>query len=320
MTRPSARRPRLLIDTDIFSDVDDVGALAVAHALADEGAAEIAAVLVNTPSRWGHRAVQVLNAYYGRAAIPVGALLPLDDSVSERDYARYLAEVFSDGVGIDPPDEAVRVARRCLAVADDASIVVVSLGFFQNLVALLDSPADDISPRSGRDLVTAKVARAVVMGGLFPAGWEFNVGEYPAVAARFCDSWPGEIEFLGWEVGAGVITGAELSREDDPTNPVSLAYRAFSGPGVGRDSWDPMTVLLAVQGVSDDYDYSVPGTVSVGADGATRFRESTSGRHRYVKLLSRAADLASRLDRYLAMAPAARRDLAPTTRESGSPA
>ncbi len=301
----------LLIDTDIFSDVDDVGALAVAHILADEGSASFAAILVNTPSRWGHQAVRVINSYYGRPDIVIGALLPLDDSVAANDYARHLASTYPTGA-IEPED-AVRVARRCLQEAEDGSIVVVSLGFFGNLVGLLDSQADDISPVSGHELIERKVARTVVMGGLFPNGWEFNVGQYPAVAARFVDSWPVGIEFLGWEVGAGVITGRELSRDGGADNPVSEAYRVFNGAGTGRDSWDLMTVALAVHGPLEDYEYSQPGRVSVLPNGETLWHEHPDGNHRYVILLAPTIEITARIDGYLATTPVGRQQLAPST-------
>jgi inosine-uridine nucleoside N-ribohydrolase len=307
----------LLIETDIFSDVDDVGALAVAHALADEGSATIVAICVNTPSRWGHRAVRIVNAYYGRQVTPVGALLPLDDSIADRDYAKQLVTAFSTGEEADPPEDAVRVARRALHSAADDSIIVVSLGFFQNLIGLLHSEADDISPATGLELVRQKVTRTVVMGGLFPTGWEFNVGEYPAVAAEFVDTWPGDLEFLGWEVGDDVITGRDLSRDLDPENPVSAAYRAFSGSGAGRQSWDLMAVALAVHGVGTEYEYSPAGRVSVLEHGRTEWVEDIAGRHRYVRRLESAETIAALLDRYLSQTPLVRRILSPLTTESG---
>jgi inosine-uridine nucleoside N-ribohydrolase len=314
----------LLIETDIFSDVDDVGALAVAHALADDGMAAIAAVCVNTPSRWGHQAVQVVNAYYGRPDTPVGALLPLDDSVAEHDYAKHLATSFAE-TELPDPEHAVRVARRCLHQAADDSIVVVSLGFFHNLVGLLNSAPDDISPLAGSALISRKVRRTVVMGGRFPRGWEFNIGKYPDVAAAFVESWPTDIEFLGWEVGNDVITGRELSLDSSPGNPVSAAYRAFSGAGAGRQSWDLMTVALAVNGVTQEYEYSPPGRVRILDDGATEWIAELGGKHRHVTRIKSAEEIGAALDEYLMRTPLVRRALSllttesPLTTESGSP-
>lgn len=49
----------IIIDTDIFSDVDDVGALAVANALHNCGKADLRAVMINTNSEYGSLAASV---------------------------------------------------------------------------------------------------------------------------------------------------------------------------------------------------------------------------------------------------------------------
>jgi hypothetical protein len=90
--------PRLIIDTDIFADVDDVGALAIANAAHRAGDAHLVGVVVNTPSRWGAPAASAINTYYGNSRIPVGARQPVDDSVAERNYAQYLAQHFPHGL------------------------------------------------------------------------------------------------------------------------------------------------------------------------------------------------------------------------------
>ncbi len=293
----------LLIETDIFSDVDDVGALAIAHAHADAGTAELLGVGVNTPSRWGVAMAELVNRYYGRPDVPVGAMLPLDDSVADPDYARATVRAF----GMADPvaaESAPQLLRRVLEAADDASVTVVSLGFFQNLVALLDEEPPGALP--GADLVRRKVARTVVMGGLFPSGTEFNVAEFPETAGAFARRWPGRIEFLGWEVGSDVVTGAELSQTGGVDDPIAEAYRRFSGPGAGRKSWDLMTVDLAVRGAGDHYRYSEPGRVEVDADGATTWHPSPDGPHRFVTRRASAEAVAAHLDELLARTPARR--------------
>jgi len=49
----------VIIDTDIFSDVDDIGALAVANAFHNCGKADLQAVIINTPSKYGSLAASV---------------------------------------------------------------------------------------------------------------------------------------------------------------------------------------------------------------------------------------------------------------------
>lgn len=49
----------VVIDTDIFSDVDDVGALAVANVLHNHGMANIRGVMINSNSIYGAQAAGV---------------------------------------------------------------------------------------------------------------------------------------------------------------------------------------------------------------------------------------------------------------------
>ena len=49
----------IIIDTDIFSDVDDIGAIAVANTLHNCGMVDLQAVIINTPSQYGALAASV---------------------------------------------------------------------------------------------------------------------------------------------------------------------------------------------------------------------------------------------------------------------
>ena len=64
---------KVILDTDMLTDFDDVGALACLHALADAGECEILATVSCTRGNASVGAVQVINDYYGRANLPVGA-------------------------------------------------------------------------------------------------------------------------------------------------------------------------------------------------------------------------------------------------------
>lgn len=52
--KPSANRGQpIIIDTDLFSDVDDVGALTIANVLHNCGLADLRGVVINSPSHYG---------------------------------------------------------------------------------------------------------------------------------------------------------------------------------------------------------------------------------------------------------------------------
>jgi hypothetical protein len=52
-------KPSIIIDTDIFSGVDDVGALAIANVLHNCGLCDLKGVMINTKSQYGALATSV---------------------------------------------------------------------------------------------------------------------------------------------------------------------------------------------------------------------------------------------------------------------
>lgn len=266
----------LIIDTDFQMDVDDAGALAVAHALADDGVVSIRAVMLNTPSRWGAPALDIVNRACGRR-LPIGTLPHSDESVPEPEYARSVVERFGEEPGA-PVEDAVGLYRRLLSEAEPGSLTIVSIGFFDNLIALLDSAPDAHSSLSGADLVRSAVGRTLVMGGVFPEGREFNFVGDVALTRRLLMEWPLPIEFVGFETAAGMITGADLTRDRGSDDPVAHAYAVYNRGESGRDSWDPLTVFVAAH--PGRFGWSHSGSVTIEQDGVNRFSADSEGSHR----------------------------------------
>ena len=104
---------RVIFDTDIMGDVDDVGAVAVLHALADLGEADILAMGVSSKNPWSPLCLSALNTYFGRGDIPVGALKGPGPSKRSR-YAQQIAEEFPRKLKSldDAPDAASSSTRR----------------------------------------------------------------------------------------------------------------------------------------------------------------------------------------------------------------
>jgi len=86
-------RPAFYLETDFFSDVDDVGGLAIACARAAQGHIDLVGVGINTPSSWGAPAARAVADAYG-VQPPIATLYPQDHSVFEKDYARALASMY----------------------------------------------------------------------------------------------------------------------------------------------------------------------------------------------------------------------------------
>src|SRR5690606_2964941 len=77
---------KVILDTDMDSDVDDVHALAVLHALEKKGEVEIIGVIVTSDDTHAASCVDVLNTFYGRLDIPIGFL---KKQLNLREFSKY---------------------------------------------------------------------------------------------------------------------------------------------------------------------------------------------------------------------------------------
>jgi hypothetical protein len=274
----------LILDTDIENDVDDVGAVALLHALADLGEAKILAMGVSVKHPWSAPCLDVLNTYYGRPDIPIGVVKGAGVDTGSK-YAKTIAAEFPHKLrSADDAPDAVALYRKVLAAQADQSTVLVSIGFLSNIANLVESPADAVSDLSGLELVRKKVRLWVCMGGQFPQGREWNLFQDTAASRRALEKWPTPIVFSGFEIGESIQTGAAL-KDAAVGGPVRRSYELFNGLH-NRASWDQTAVLYAVRGGRDDatgyWSLHRPGTIQVLADGANRWQDSAEGKHTYL--------------------------------------
>ncbi|RFU30333.1 hypothetical protein B7463_g6011, partial [Scytalidium lignicola] len=264
-TLNNAHRKNLIIDTDIFSDVDDAGALLLASTSKD---VNLLAVNVNHQSSYSALAVSAILAHYGLPKVPVGIRRPItDDTFFDSwyfglgEYASKVAYHWSNGTlrwgEAEEAWEPVDLYRKVLAEQKDGSVTIASIGFLENLSALLNSTSDQYSTMSGPELIKAKVSELVIMGGGYPSGHEYNFwGDNPLNTAHVVNNWQGRITYLGSEVGENVMSGANLTIEGPENDPVKAAYRWYTGYNISRESWDPLTVLYACNGLGDLFEYA----------------------------------------------------------------
>lgn len=250
-TRIVAGNPpvKVIFETDFTFDVDDVGALAVLHALADKGEAEILGIGYNEAQPNAAAAIRAVNAWYGRSDIPIGIFAGVLDDPDD-DHSRYidpLAKMASSNADSATRERgsgrvlpAVDFYREALAAQPDGSVTIISVGFLNNLHDLLEHE---------RELVAAKVAKLVQMGGVRNDG--FNLVRHNLVrqTQSVLEHWPGPIVIS--QAGADIQTGAELRRAP-LGNPVREAYRLWwRGEVRNRSSWDQVAVLYGVRGLGD---------------------------------------------------------------------
>jgi hypothetical protein len=304
--KPAASPLAVTIDTDMYSSPDDAEALAVAFALQQKGEARVIALGVSTrttravtPNSW--KCVAAIAQFYGAGGVPIGVDAPANGTtVNTPDIVGPCAQLASSSTPL--PDTAVNVYRRALVAQPDASVVMISTGYLGNLSALLDSPADAISPLSGRDLIARKVRRLVVMGGGYPSrGGETNLSGDPAAAQNVAANWPTTLVWDGYEVGDAVHTGQTISSVHPTWSPVRVAYEALIPPGNWYYSYDLTAVYHAIRPGDPLMTDVGPGTNAIDSSGGNVFTTG-SGNQFYVRLADANA-LASALESLLDTLP-----------------
>ena len=267
-----AQKPlKIIFDTDIDSDVDDVGALAMLHTFADHDAVEILGVIVTSEDKYAPMCTDVINHYFGRPDIPIGALkdVPLRDNSK---YTRQLSQEFPHSLSsYDEAEEGTALYRRLLSSQPDSSVVIITVGHLTSLMKLIESKPDEYSKLSGLDLIKKKVKLWSCMGGMYPQGEEANfIRPDPASTKISVEKWPVKVVFSGWELGNKIITGGEYLQKSLPADsPVWRAYQLYNN-FAGRPSWDQASVLYAISN-SNDYWELRQGEVIVAEDGSNKW-------------------------------------------------
>lgn len=281
-------KPKIIFDTDMGPDYDDVGAIAVLHALANSGECDILATL----SSDGHPSIaptiEVFNRYYKRGVLPVG--IPgsgAPDFTAENNWNDTIVKEFAPELqGKDYPS-AVSIYRKTLSEQPDNSVTIVTVGFVSNISDLLDSPADEHSELNGMELVKAKVKQWVAMAGAFPVGTEFNVNRHASASFNAFSKWPTPILFSGVEIGVKIFTGGKVARQDGKNNPIARAYaynlQTYTKEGEkNRQSWDQTAVLCAVRDAAEYFYVNGPGKFVINEDGSNSWDPTVDAGHYFL--------------------------------------
>lgn len=279
---------KIIFDTDLGPDYDDVGALAFLHAMADSGKAEILATVASNKHILVAPSISVINTYFGRPDLEIGVPKSVGVNLgSSQHWADSIVAKYPHKI-LDTTEEedAVSVYRKILTFQPDRSVTIITVGFLTNLSNLLKSKSDNISLLTGEELVKRKVKRLVSMAGKFPEGREFNIYMDSTAAKYVYENWPGEIIFTGFEIGWNIRTGLRLIKSDVKNSPVkdvfSISIPLSAEDKDGRMSWDETAVLIGVYGTEGFFD-TVNGKIIVNPNGNNSWENNPKGKHLYVK-------------------------------------
>ena len=240
---------KVIFETDMCTDVDDVGALAMLHALVDEGEVEILAISFNEAHPNGAGAICAINTWYNRGDIPIGIYKGDLADPDESSYLESIAANFTHDLPTVPTPSSLELYLQVLSEQPDNSVTIISVGFLNNLYDLL---------KANSDLVAQKVTELVVMALVVDDPYNTVRHNLVDTSAYVIRNWPTSLVIS--QHGESVYTGARLG-ETSAENPVREAYyRRFNGQYRGRSSWDQIAVLYGVRGLGDYFTEVTEGT------------------------------------------------------------
>jgi inosine-uridine nucleoside N-ribohydrolase len=317
---------KVILETDMESDIDDAATLAMLHALANNGECEIIAVMHNTSDDYGVGVIDAINTYYGRPDIPIGAYKANDaPSVQFGGETRYAESIArnplfpKDIISRDQVPDAVEIYKRILTKHSNRSVVIVSVGWTMNLKNLLLS-------KQGDETVRKSVLRLVVMGGKWNppevahrismnlAGNQIIAPAYEA-GKYVIDNWPTEMVFSGIPIGGKVWTGERL-KDTPEVNPVREAFRIYKAKhhqeNWGHPSWDQTAALFAVRGEGKLWTLCSTGTPQIFLKSNikerylrwhTKWNSSVDSEHSYLQFAANPGEIAGVIEELMISAP-----------------
>ena len=288
--------PKVIIDADVGSSTDDLFAIELAAREHRSGRLELAAVMVDRTGADNLAFTDAYLHYHGLDDIPIGSIDgPVGKQMVFVPYATLVHTNDLSGVPMLPRSanragavmDAVRLYRGVLADAEDASVDICAIGFFTNLMRLLDTRPDAYSPLPGIELVARKVRTLRIMAGSFDGALEhpeYNVwGDIPS-ARRIFSTWPTPIVCTPYEVGVRVYyPHLEVRADFPPRHPIALTHFFWNPDGTHSKAqlmWDPMTVLGLVDELEGGryFGRTARGEILVDEKGFTTFLPDPKGR------------------------------------------
>lgn len=288
---------KIILETDIGNDVDDALALDMLYKYLDAGKIDLLGITINKEGQYPAEYIDIMNTWYGYPRIPIGIIHNGVDC--ENDATNYAKAVcLMQGQNGKPAfkrslknynrlPEAPTLYRKILSQQPDSSVTIISVGFSTNLARLLDTPADKISPLTGKELIAKKVKLLCTMAGCFnnPNLYEYNVVKDISAARKVFSEWPTRLVTSPAEVGIAInYPGKSIENDFSWTSmhPMVEAYKSYQKMPYDRPTWDLTSVLYSVEG--SYFTVSPAGRIKITDKGATEFTPDPRGNRYYLKV------------------------------------
>ena len=293
--RQTNKKPeKVILDTDMGSDCDDVGALALVHEYANQGKVEILGVIYSSGAvPYGVGIIDAINKYYRHDNIPIGAnydrsfgdpvdkmnaqILTKDTSVFHNKY------ILNRDVA-----EQTQLNRKLLVTQNDNSVTYITIGHTKGLYDLIVSKPDSISNLSGIELVNQKIKKWVALGALnssskkityYTKDWNFFSNGTAIYTKYLLEHFTKPIYFV--DGGTNVMTGKSLENTIKG-NIIRTAYKEWlwnvekKTLKDQRPSWDLVTVYFAIEGTGEYFEILDKGYLDFDIDEGCKWIEIDS--------------------------------------------
>lgn len=292
----------VIFDTDMGSDCDDVGALALLNAYTDKGKAAIVGCIYSSGNvPYGAGIIDAINTLYGRPNIPIGADHEMNfgdpkDKMTAEKLSKDTAAFKNNIIHNKDADEQTKLNRKLLVNSPDQSITYITVGHTKGLYQLMQSEPDEISELCGYELVKKKVKRWIGLGavnadndeGNYVKDWNFFFNETAIYTRYLVDSFPNQTVFIG--CGTNVLSGKSL-KYTPSGNIVRTAYRDWLWNVFEhtlddqRPSWDLIAVYYAVEGLGNFLEDIGSGRLKFELDKGSKWINGINNRnHTYIRL------------------------------------
>ncbi len=310
---------KIIFDTDLGLDCDDVIALDLLLSAAKAGECDLIGVTYSYLCRDACGCIYELLRQHGFESVPMGRLpIPAGRKEYRGTYSPHAVAKFGreDTPTYDTVPDALPVLRRLLAENEHVTLAVV--GSMMNIAALIASAPDDISPLGGKELMKRSVDEIAVMGCNFshlnafnpqpnaiaPDGsvkpvWEWNIYADIPTARYMFDECPVPIVSCPFELGYNLFSGQPIYDAGKGATPDSYCMEVYHCNVHGHHSWDPATAFYAVYGTRPYFYKTMPGKITINAEGVAYFEPAPDGLHSIIECYDSRDQLAAAIDEKL---------------------
>ena len=295
-TLRAAEPVKIIFDTDMGNDVDDVVALDMLYKYLDEGAIELLGIISSKREEGSIKFIDAMNTLYGYPNIPIGIVKTYPEenytcTDTKLNYADYTVATHNYNHTItdwDAVADGYKLIRKLLASQPDKSVTFVTVGFSTNMARLLASGADEYSALDGKSLMAQKAERVVIMAGNFhDVKKEYNIYKDHFAAVRFIAECPVPMYFSDFALGKSTLypyQTVEQGFKYTENHPLVVSFNYYAQMPYNRPLWDPTAVLFAVEGHKRYASLSKSGYVTVDQKDITDFTEDKHSNRYYYEV------------------------------------